>query len=414
MSTAVFEQRLRDYAELAVRVGLGLRAGQRLIVRAPVEGAPLVRLIAESAYKTGCRLVEVLWFDDDLTLSRFRHAPRDSFEEYPTWRAKAQLEMVENGDALLVVYGADPDLLKDQNSDLVSLVMRTNQKQMAPVARRISNDDTNWCVVGVPIAGWAKRVFPNEAPGKALEKLWDALFRVNRLDQPDPVGAWQKHLTQLAARSEHLTKRQYRDLKYKAPGTDLTVGLPKDHIWRSGRSTTPSGISFTANMPTEETWSMPQRDRVDGVVTSTKPLSYAGILVERVRLTFSGGRVTEASADTGADVLRQLIATDEGASRLGEVALVPHGSGVSQTGLLFFDTLFDENASCHFALGRAYRNCVAGGTEMTDEQFTAAGGNGSLVHVDFMVGSPELDIDGITANGKAEPVMRGGEWAFKI
>ncbi len=414
MSTVVSDQRLRDYAELAVRVGLGLKSGQRLIIRGPVEGAPLVRCIADSAYKAGARLVEVLWFDDDLTLSRFRHAPRDSFEEYPTWRAKAQLEMVEHGDALLVVYGADPSLLKEQNSDLVSLVMRTNQKHMAPVARKISNDDTNWCVIGVPIPGWASRVFPSDPSEKALEKLWDAVFRVCRLDQPDPVGAWQKHLALLAARSEHLTKKQFRELHYTGPGTDLTVGLPKDHIWRSGRSTTPSGITFTANLPTEETWSMPQRDRVDGVITSTKPLSYAGVLIERLKLTFSGGRVTEATADNGADVLRQLIATDDGAARLGEVALVPHSSGVSQTGLLFFDTLYDENASCHFALGRAYRNCVAAGQTMTDEQFAAAGGNASLVHVDFMVGSPSLNIDGITKEGKAEPVMRAGEWAFKL
>ena len=412
MSTADFDKKLRDYAHLAVHVGVGLRSGQRLIVRAPVESAPLVRRIAECAYKAGARLVEVLWTDDELTLARFRHAPRDSFEEFPTWRARAQLEAVDARDALLVVYGADPDLLEGQDPALVSLVTKVNQQQMAPVSRRISNDDTNWCVLGVPVTGWAAKVFPNEPESARVEKLWEAIFRVCRIDQPDPEGAWRKHLGQLAERGGHMTKKQFKALHYTAPGTDLTVGLPERHTWRSGLTTTPSGIAFTANIPTEEIWSMPHKDRVEGTVTGTKPLSHGGVLIDKIQLTFAAGRVVEARASSGEEVLRQLVATDEGSSRLGEVALVPHGSMVSKTGVLFYDTLYDENASCHFALGRAYRNCIENGQTMDDLQFAAAGGNSSLAHVDFMIGSAELNIEGVRHDGKKEPVMRAGEWAF--
>jgi aminopeptidase len=347
-----------------------------------------------------------------MRLARFQYAPRDSFTEFSEWRLKAQLDTAERGDALLVIYGADPDLLKDQDKDLVSLSMRSDQTHMLPVSRLISNDATNWCILGHPIPAWAARVFPDDTPERRLERLWDAVFRVCRLDQADPVAAWRAHVDELAARSEYLTSRRYKALHYKAPGTDLMVGLPATHIWRSGRSTTPSGITFTANMPTEEAWSAPHRADVEGVVSSTKPLSYAGTLIENIRLKFEKGRAVEATASSGEAVLRKLIETDDGSSRLGEVALVPNSSIVSKAGVLFYDTLFDENASCHFALGRAYRNCVEGGQTMSDEEFAAAGGNMSIAHVDFMVGSDKLDIDGITRDGKKEPVLRAGEWAF--
>lgn len=408
--TLTFDQKLQNYADLAVQIGVGLHPGQRLIVRAPVESAPLVRLITESAYKAGARLVDPMWVDDAINLARFKYAPRDSFEEYPTWRAEGLTQAAERGDAILSVSATDPDLLKGQDPDLVTLTQRVNQKHMQPFYRHIMNDATNWCVISVPIASWAAKVFPNDPPEAQIAKLWEAIFTICRADQPDPIAAWQRHNEQLATKRSHLNARQYAALRYTAPGTDLTVGLPEGHIWHGGQSQTPNGTTFFANVPTEEVFTLPHKDKTSGVVRSTKPLSYAGSLIDNFSLTFEAGRVVNVTAEKGEEVLRKLIETDEGAARLGEMALVPYSSPISQMGILFYNTLFDENASHHFALGRGYRFCLERGTEMSDAEFAAAGGNDSLTHIDFMIGSQEMDIDGLSATGETEPLMRAGEW----
>lgn len=407
-----FEQNLQSYADLAVKIGLGLQAGQQLIVRAPVESAPLVRKIAASAYKSGARLVDVMWGDDELTLARFQHAPRDSFEEYPVWRAKALEEHAGQGHAVLSIHATDPNLLKAQDPDLVALTQRVNQTHLNPFYKYIMNDDINWAVISQPIASWAAKIFPGDSPDEQVSKLWAAIFEVCRINHADPLAAWQTHLEQLAARRNYLNAKQYTALKFTAPGTDVTVGMPQHHVWHGGQKETRSGISFIPNLPTEEVFTMPHKDKVDGVITSTKPLSYAGVLIENFSLTFEAGRVVNISAEKGEAVLKNLVETDEGSARLGEVALVPHSSPISQTGILFFNTLFDENASNHVALGRAYRFCVENGPAMSDEEFAAAGGNDSLTHVDFMIGSGQMDVDGVTAGGATEPIMRGGEWAI--
>jgi aminopeptidase len=403
-----FDENLQRYAELAVRVGVGLRAGQRLAVRAPVEGAPLVRLIVQCAYEHGARFVDVLWDDDAITLARFVHAPRDSFEEYPDW----QVQAVMDADAILIVHATDPDLLSEQDAGLVALTRRVDATKRQPVMRRVQANEMNWCVISLPIPSWAATVFPDDAD--AVPRLWDVIFRACRADRPDAVEAWQRHLESLQCRREYLTAKHYTALRYAGSGTDFTLGLPERHIWHGGASHTPDGITFIPNIPTEEVYTTPHRGRADGVVASTKPLSYAGVLIEDIMLRFEDGRIVEVKARTGEDVLRKLFETDDGASRLGEVALVPHSSPISQSGVLFNNTLFDENASSHLAVGRAYRYCVEGGTQMSDEEFVAAGGNDSLTHVDFMIGSGDMDIDGITASGGAEPVMRSGEWAFDV
>lgn len=407
-----FEQNLLNYAELAVKIGVGLRAGQRLMVRAPIESAPLTRLIVASAYKAGARLVDVVWGDDAVTLARFNHAPRDSFEEYPIWQAQGLNQLAEAGDAVLSVHATDPDLLKDQDPDLVALVQRVAQTHLAPFRRKVMSDHLNWTVISLPIASWAAKVFPENSPDEQIAKLWEAIFKVCRIDQSDPVAAWQKHVAELSARKDYLNARAYTALKYTAPGTDFTLGLPDNHIWNGAHSQTPSGITFIANVPTEEVFTMPHKDRADGVVSSTKPLSYGGVLIEDFSLTFANGRVVKVTAKKGEAVLRKLIETDEGSARLGEVALVPHSSPISQSGLLFYNTLFDENASNHIALGRAYRFCVSGGADMSDEEFAAAGGNDSLAHVDFMIGSAAMDVSGVTRDGHLEPIMQAGEWVF--
>lgn len=411
MSSLSFDQKLQNYADLAVRVGVNLQAGQRLIVRAPVESAPLVRLIAASAYQAGARLVDVMWGDDGVTLARFQHAPRDSFEEFPTWQARALIETAERGDAVLSVYATDPDLLKDQDPELVTLTERVRQTQLHPFYNKLMSDAFNWCVVSFPIGSWANKVFPHDEPATQISKLWEAIFRACRVDQADPVAAWREHTQHLAARRDYLNARQYTALKYTAPGVDFKLSLPENHEWHAGEKATMSGISFIPNVPTEEVFTMPHKDKTEGVISSSKPLSYGGVLIENFSLTFAEGRVVKAMAEKGETVLKRLIETDEGSARLGEVALVPDSSPISRSGLLFYNTLFDENASNHVALGRAYRFCVKGGVGMSDEEFAAAGGNDSLAHVDFMIGSNQMDIDGIRADGMAEPLFRKGEWA---
>jgi aminopeptidase len=254
-------------------------------------------------------------------------------------------------------------------------------------------------------------MFPDLAPEQQVSRLWDAISRLCRLDRSDPIAAWQAHVEALAARSDYLNRKHYDALKYIGPGTDLTIGLPAGHLWVSGRTVSQSGIAFTANLPTEEVFSIPHKDRVDGVVRSSKPLSYGSTLIEDFSMRFAEGRIVSIEAKRGEAVLRQLIETDAGARRLGEIALVPHSSPISQSGLLFYNTLFDENAASHVALGSAYKFTLSGGDQMNDEDFERAGGNRSIVHVDFMIGSGDLDVDGVLQNGTTEPVMRGGEWA---
>ncbi len=293
----------------------------------------------------------------------------------------------------------------------MSAVQAAVSKSVRPFRELISKNQTNWSVVAAAGAGWAARVFPQLPPDQQIARLWESIGRLCRLDRPDPVAAWEEHLLALAKRRDFLNRKRYSALKYTSPGTALTIGLPDGHQWVAGRSESRSGITFAPNLPTEEVFTMPHKDRVDGVVRSSKPLSYGGTVIENFSLTFEAGRAVKVTAERGEAVLQQLVATDAGAARLGELALVPHGSPISESGLLFYNTLFDENAASHVALGSAYKFTLAGGEAMGDEDFERAGGNRSGVHVDFMIGSGELDVDGVLANGSAEPLMRKGEWA---
>ncbi len=407
--TPDFDRALDAYGELIIKVGLNLQAGQRLLVRAPLEAAPLVRHVAAHAYQGGARLVEVLWNDPLLVLERYRHAPRDSFAEVSQWLVNAGLEYAEAGQAFLTIIGVDPELLKDVDPELVATTRRAEGMAARPLSRIISADAVNWCVVGYATAGWAARVFPDLPPAEQQQRLWQAIFRTVRLDAADPVATWESHSNQLLARTAFLNEKQYTALHFTGPGTDLVVGLPANHHWIGGGAPTALGFSNIANLPTEEVFTAPHRDRVEGTVRATMPLNYSGNLIENFSLTFKAGKVVDFSAERGEELLRSHLATDEGAARLGEVALVPHSSPIAQSGLLFLNTLYDENASSHVALGRAYQNCIAGCEGLDEAAFAEMGGNSSVTHLDFMIGSAEIDVDGLLGD-VAEPLMRRGEW----
>jgi aminopeptidase len=419
-----FEKNLEKYAEVIVKVGLNLQSGQRLLIGAgapffgllgtPIELAPLVRMITIKAYQAGSRLVEVLWDDDQLRLIRYQHAPHDSFEEFPEWRADAAIQAGEAGDALLLFAADNPDLLAEQKPDLVSTVQNVNFKNIGPVIEMIVGNTTNWCVVSAPVCGWTEKVFPDLPPENQENEFWNTIFTFCRVDHDDPLTAWSTHIDNLNARREYLNNKRYTSLKFTAPGTDLTIGLPDGHIWASGRMISKTGIDFTANMPTEEIWTMPHKDRIEGIVAATKPLSFGGSLIEGFSLTFSKGRVVKSTAKKGEESLHRLLETDEGAKQIGEVSLVPHSSPISQSGRVFYNVLIDENASNHMALGSAYRATMKDGEGMSDDEFAAAGGNHSLIHVDYMIGSADMDVDGLSEDGETKPVMRGGEWAFDV
>lgn len=417
---ADFSEMLQRYADAAIRGGLNLQPGQRLLVIGPrttggvsPEVTDLVRAIVTSAYRAGAPLVEVLWGDEELQLIRFREAPAESFSVFSAWQQSALIDHIENGHALLSIYANAPDLFAGLPSDRVSSLQKASSRALHQFSEHIGRNSTNWLVICGAAARWATKVFPSVDPATATERLWDTIFQMCRIDGADAATGWLRHLDTLVYRSQLLNEKRYSALKYRGPGTDLTVGLPAEHVWVSGRSVSANGVAFAPNMPTEEVFTMPHRDRVDGVVKASKPLSYAGVTIEDFSVRFDGGRIVEVKAAQGEDVLRGMVASDEGAARLGELALVPHSSPISQSGLLFYNTLFDENAASHLAVGSAYRFTMKGGEAMTDEAFAAAGGNRSMIHVDFMIGNGALDIDGVLPGGTTEPVMRSGEWAVQ-
>ena len=401
---------LEKYAELIVRIGLNLRAGQRLMINAPIETVDLVRVITAQAYQAGARLVDVLWVDDQLNLIRFQVAPRDSFEEISEWRIKAAEDHFRRGDAYLSLLAQNPDLLKGQDAKFIGIATQARMKASMPLSDLVSHNVANWLVVSLPVESWAVKVFPELTPADAVSRLGEEIVRIVRLDQPDPVAAWRQHLGQLQARRDFMNERRFSALHFLGPGTDLTVGLPGGHVWEGGDSMAANGIRFAPNMPTEEIFTLPHRERVNGFVKASLPLSYSGQMIEDFGMTFRDGAVVECHATQGQELLRQLIAVDDGASRLGEVALVPASSPVAKAGRLFYNTLFDENAASHLAVGRAYASTLQGGESMKEEEFFAAGGNQSMTHVDFMIGSAQMNVDGILPDGSSQALMRQGEW----
>ena len=420
MESKQHQELMQKYAEAIVRVGLNLREGQRLIItNATSRGVPpparsLVHAVTKAAYAAGARYVDVIWGDEEMLRLRLQYAPADSFNEYPKWMVNGILDLFEKGDALLSLYANDPDVYQGLDTERVGAMQRSHLENWAPISTLVTRNASNWSIAAAAAPAWAAKIFPDLPSEEAMEKLWQAIFETTRATASDPVAAWEEHIKNLRKRAAYLQSKKYSALHYKSDQTDFTLGLPVGHKWISAQSLAENGIAFTANMPTEEVFTLPDRHRADGIVTSTFPLSYGGSLIEDFSVTFENGKIVKVAAKKNESLLQKLVDTDEGSTRLGEVALVPASSPIAQRGHLFYNTLFDENASCHIAIGRGYRFTLTGGEELTDEEFNSAGGNTSLTHVDFMIGSPQMDIDGIKEDGTREPVMRQGEWAFDV
>jgi len=410
MNTDTFEQRLDTYAQLLLRVGVNLQPGQKLIVRTSTAAVELTRKVVELAYRAGSPYVEVLWADHGVTKARFTHGPEGSFAILPQYRADALNQLAGEAAASLAIVADDPDMLAGTDPRRYAAYMAAWRNAVRPFTDLSMSDSIAWCVAAAASPAWARRAFPELDQHQALEALWNAIFAATRVDTPDPVAAWHDHAAGLKIVKENLNSKRYSALRFSGPGTDLTVGLADGHVWDGGSSTNAAGTTFIANMPTEEVFTAPHRAKVDGVVTATKPLAYNGTMLEGFWLRFEDGAVVEAHADVGQAVLDSILDTDAGSRRLGEVALVPASSPIEKAGVLFYETLFDENAACHIALGRAYNSTVAGSRAMNRQEQAAAGMNDSLSHVDFMIGSAEVDVDGVAADGSTEPVMRRGEW----
>jgi aminopeptidase len=403
--------KLDRLAEVAVKVGLRLREGQDVLLTAPAVALPLVRRIAEHAYRAGAGLVTPILSDEELTLARYRFGQNASFDRAANWLYEGMAKAFSSNTARLAIVGDNPMLLSGEDPAKVARASKANSIAYQPALEKIVNFDTNWNIIAYPSASWARQVFPDVAEDMAVAKLADAIFAASRVDQDGAVAAWEKHNALLRERTEWLNGQRFYALHYSGPGMDLTIGLADGHEWVGGASTAKNGIICNPNIPTEEVFTTPHCRRVSGHVVSSKPLSYQGTLIDNISVKFEEGRIVEAKASRGAEVLNKVLDTDDGARRLGEVALVPHSSPISASGLLFFNTLFDENAASHIALGQCYSKCFVGGAKLTPEQIKAQGGNQSLIHIDWMIGSDQTDIDGLHVDGRRVPVFRKGEWA---
>jgi len=402
--------RLTRLADVAVDVGLNLQAGQELVMTASIEALPLARLITDAAYRAGATLVTTIFADDQQTLSRFKHARPESFDHAPAWLFDGMAEAFRRGAARLAIVGEDPNLLAGQDAERIARANRARAQAYRPALELITASAINWSLVPYATSAWARAVFPELAEAAAVEQLWNAVFAATRVDTADPITAWAEHNAALMTRRRMLNERRYAALRFRGPGTDLTVGLAERHSWMGGQSKALNGVTGNPNIPTEEVFTTPHAARTSGFIAATKPLAYQGTLIRDIRVRFEGGAIVEASASTGQEVLQRMIDSDDGARRLGEVALVPASSPISKSGLLFLNTLFDENAASHIALGQAYKKCFVDGDTLSEADFRSRGGNRSLVHVDWMIGSAQVDVDGVDAQGETEPLMRSGEW----
>ncbi|MEJ8306528.1 aminopeptidase [Saccharibacillus sacchari] len=407
-----FTQKLEQYAELVVKVGVNIQKGQVLHLQSPIEASEFTRLIVKKAYEAGAKYVEIEWEDEAATRLRYEYASEETFDYYPTFKAEALEKLAAEGGAVMHIKVPDPELYRGIDSSRVARATKAAAAARKGYQQFVRTNQLSWCLIKAPTRAWANKVFSDLPENERVDAMWDTIFQMNRVGEGDAVENWQNHIQTLKDMQAKLNEKNYKSLHYRAPGTDLKVELAPDHLWLGGGDTNRSGVYFVANMPTEEVYTMPNRTGVNGTVTSTMPLNLNGRLVEKLSLTFKDGRVVEFDAESGREHLESLLDTDEGAKYLGEVALVPYDSPISNLNRVFYNTGIDENASCHFALGSCYPVNMKGGADLTQNELLARGGNSSLTHVDFMVGSNQMDIDGELQDGTVEPVFRAGQWTI--
>ena len=405
------ENKLRSYAKLAIQVGINVEEGQELVLNAPVNAIGFARLLVEEAYAAGAKDVHLFWYDEITNKTRFQMAPDEAFESYPEWRAQGLEAIAKNGGAFLTVLTPNPDLMKDVDPGRMQTWNRTAMTALKGYRHYTMNGLCSWNLLTIPSEAWAAKVFPNDAPETAMDKLWAQVFSVVRADQDDPVQAWKDHISFLKDRLNFLNGMNFKELHFQSKTCDFTIGLPKDHIWVGGSIANAKGRDFVPNMPTEEVFTSNLKDSVNGWVKSTKPLSYQGNLITDFTIWFEEGKIVRYEAGSGQESLKSLIETDEGSRYIGEVALVPYNSPISNSNLVFYNTLYDENASCHLAIGNAYGMCLKDGDKMNEDELAAAGLNRSLSHSDFMIGSADLSVTGTTQDGKTIALFTNGNWA---
>ncbi len=400
---------------MAVQVGVRLQPNQTLVLMAPATQVGAARAVARAAYAAGARSVRTLFTDEVMERIHLELAPEDALADFPQWLADGLLQEAEGNAAFISIIGGDPENLKGIAPERVATSRRAAQQATLPFARLQMAHRVAWSIVAAPSPGWARKVFPDLPEDEAVAQLWEAIRRTSRVDGPDPVAAWHRHIEQLQARRNWLNSLEIRRLHYKSPVTDLTIELPLTHQWVASGQQRAVGHATSPNIPTEEVFTLPLRTGVEGKVRSTRSLSYGGQRIDGIEITFAQGRIVDFCADEGEEALRQAIETDEGSHYLGEVALVPVDSPIAQSGILFHNTLFDENASCHLAIGAAYPTCLRDADEIqSDEDLLAKGGNASLVHMDFMIGSDDLEITAQTSSGAETPIFHRGRWASPL
>ncbi|WP_323707947.1 aminopeptidase [Mammaliicoccus sciuri] len=407
-----YEKQLQKYAELLVKVGLNVQEKEPVYIQASIDASEFVHLVVEEAYKIGAEDVKVRYNDDRIAQFKYQYEPEAFFENVKQYDIDEKMDYLDRKAAFLSIVSSSPDSLKDADPNKIRKSMAANGKAFKDYMVAVQSDCMSWCVASYPSVGWAKMMFPELSDDEAVNKLLETILKTVRVDQEDPVKAWEDHDHLLHEKADYLNNKKYKALHYKSEGTDLTIELPDGQYWSGASSVNSKGNSFVANMPTEEVFTAPHKNGVNGTVSNTLPLSYSGNIIDDFTLTFKDGEVVDYKAGIGEEILKSILETDEGSKRLGEVALVPVDSPISNMNTLFYNTLFDENASCHIALGSAYAFCIEGGKDMSAEQLAENGLNDSTTHVDFMIGSKDLSIDGILENGEKEPVFRDGNWAF--
>ena len=414
LATEGLSDQIELYANLLVRKGVSLRRGQELVLQAPVERADFVRRVVAAAYRVGAGHVTVIWSDDAVSRLTYENCPLEFFEHTPSWQVLQLNSLAEDGAAFLFLEGQDPAILKGIEPAKPAAASRARNTECRSFRDGMDFGRNAWCIAGVPVQAWANEVFPDLSPAEALYRLWVLILEVSRADGDDPESSWETHNASFEKTKRFLNGQRFDALRYEASnGTNLTIGLPEGHVWDGGAGRTQDGVTFFPNIPTEEVFTSPDRMRAEGTVHSALPLVHAGQVVRDFWLRFESGRVVDFGAEQGREVLRHIIETDEGSCRLGEVALVSKNTPIRQSDTLFYDTLYDENASCHLALGMGFPECISGGVSMSKEQLSEHGVNQSSAHVDFMIGTDDLSITGVCADGTEVPVFVNGQWAWE-